>query len=114
MLVLLVTARSDLLAAALAGFELLLLLGFGFALELDVEPGWSELEDVSVELDVDEDLGLVLSEFLASWASGLMIGDGKQFEVSGVEADFGWSGLSWASALWVSCVDGGVGLKKKN
>lgn len=57
MLVLLVTARSDLFAAALARFVLL----FGFALELDVEPGWSELDDVSVVLDVDEDLGLFLS-----------------------------------------------------
>lgn len=57
MLVLLVTARSDLFAAALAGFVLL----FGFALELDVEPGWRELDDVSVVLDVDEDLGLFLS-----------------------------------------------------
>ena len=59
-----------------------------------MELGLRELDDVSVVLDVDEDLGLLLSWLLASWLSGLMIGDGKQFEVSGVEADFGWSGLS--------------------
>jgi hypothetical protein len=41
-----------------------------------------------------------------------MIGDGKQFEVRGVEADFGWSGLSCGSFLF-SCVDSVVGLKKK-
>ena len=64
MLVLLVTARSDLFAAALAGFVL-----FGIALELDVEPGWNKLDDVSVVLDVDEDLGLLLSWLLASWSS---------------------------------------------
>jgi hypothetical protein len=103
MLVLLVTARSDLFAAAFAWFVL-----FGIALELDVELGWRELDDVSVVLDVDEDLGLLLSWLLASWSSGLMIGDGKQFEVSGVEADFGWSGLSLGSVLF-SCVDWGVG-----
>jgi hypothetical protein len=77
---------------------------FWIALELDVELGLRELDDVSVVLDVDEDLGLLLSWLLASWSSGLMIGDGKQFEVSGVEADFGWSGLSLGSVLF-SCVD---------
>ena len=41
-----------------------------------------------------------------------MIGDGKQFDVSGVEADFGWSGLSLGSILF-SWVDSGVGLNKK-
>ena len=51
--------------------------------------------------------------FCLAWSFGFMIGDGKQFEVRGVEADFGWSGLSCGSFLF-SCVDSVVGLKKKN